>query len=569
MTLTVARTADFLRISSLPRRAWVAAELDRLAGDLTEILRTPTGTMSLRPVQALALHDAGIERGLFGSIGVGEGKTVISLLLPVVLQAERPLLLVPGGLIEKTQRDRAALSAHWRVPTHLRLLSYDLLSRVQAKEALNDYKPDLIICDEVHRLKNRRAAVTRVVARYMHASPLTTFCGMSGTVMSHSLKDFAHILNWALKLSSPIPHATEEIEEWAEVLDQTPNMFAPTREPGALLDLCSAEERRSHPPVVAARHGFRRRLTETPGVVSTLGDGEHIGASIRLTGIMHAVADATESAFSKLRTEWRTPDEWELDTAIDVWRHAQELALGLYYVWNPRPPIDWLTARSNWGRFVRETIANSRTFDSELHVANGVDAGRLPAGAATLDAWRTIRSAFEPNVEARWCDDSALSTCAHWLRKPGLLWTEHNLFAERLAEVTGLPYFGAGGFSDAGAYIEDCKPGVSVIASVDANREGKNLQRLWSRNLVVCPPASAAIWEQMIARTHRPGQDADEVEFDVLLGCRENYDACTHALAGAQVIADVTGKRQKLLLADVTLPLENEIDAKREPRWQR
>jgi hypothetical protein len=186
-----------------------------------------------------------------------------------------------------------------------------------------------------------------------------------------------------------------------------------------------------------------------------------------------------------------------------------------------------------------------------------------------LDAWRTIRSTFEPNVEARWCDDSALKTCAHWLGRPGLLWTEHRFFAEALAEATGLPYFGAGGFSATGAYIEDCKPGDAAIASIDANREGKNLQRLWSRNLVVCPPASAAIWEQMIARTHRPGQEADEVEFDVLLGCRENYDACRHALGGAAVIADVTGKRQKLLLADVTLPLENEIDEKREHRWQR
>ena len=568
MTLTVARTADFIRVYNLPRRVWEATEIDRLAGDLTAILRAPTGTMRLRPVQALALHDAGIELGLFGSIGVGEGKTVISLLLPVVLQAERPLLLVPGGLIEKTQRDRAALSKHWQVPTHLRLLSYDWLSRVQAKEALNEYQPDLIICDEVHRLKNRRAAVTRVVSRYMHAAPRTVFCGMSGTIMSHSLKDFAHILNWALKLTSPIPHGTEEIEEWAEVLDQTPNLYAPTREPGALLDLCSDDERAMSPPV-AARHGFRRRLTETPGVVATLGDGEHIGASIRLTGIMHAVAPATERAFTKLRTEWRTPDEWELDTAIDVWRHAQELALGLYYVWDPRPPIDWMMARANWGRFVRETIAHSRTYDSELHVANGVDAGRLPAGEATLSAWRTIRPTFEPNVEARWCDDSALKTCAQWLRRPGLLWTEHRFFAEALAEATGLPYFGAGGFSAMGAYIEDCKPGDSAIASIDANREGKNLQRLWARNLVVCPPASAAIWEQMIARTHRPGQDADEVEFDVLLGCRENYDACRHALAGAAVIADVTGKRQKLLLADVTLPEESEMDQKREHRWQR
>ena len=322
---SVAHTAEFQRVANLPRRVWATEDLATLAKDLTSILRTPNGTMHLRPVQALALHDAGIEGGLFGPIGVGEGKTLVTLLLPVVLSARRPLLLLPAGLIEKTQRERLALSMHWRIPNTLRVFSYNMLGLVQAKDELETYAPDLIICDEVHRLKNRRAAVTRRVARYMHAFPTTRFCGLSGTVMDKSMTDFAHILLWCLKLGAPIPTSREEIEEWAEALDEGVDPLA-RRRAGALLEFATppygpADEH------IAARRGFRRRLTETPGVVATVGEGEHVDCSIYVRELRTKVAPITEANFAKLRGEWQTPDGWELMTAVDVWRHAQELAL--------------------------------------------------------------------------------------------------------------------------------------------------------------------------------------------------------------------------------------------------
>ncbi len=94
---------DLARILALPRRTHT--DLAALATELTALLKQPAGNMSLRHIQALALYDIGTVNGGFLPIGVGEGKTLISLLAPFVLNAAKPILLLPAGLQEKTQRE--------------------------------------------------------------------------------------------------------------------------------------------------------------------------------------------------------------------------------------------------------------------------------------------------------------------------------------------------------------------------------------------------------------------------------------------------------------------------------
>ena len=103
---------ELRRIEALPRREWSAEEAAELATELTAALKTPKGTMSLRPVQATALAEVGMRGGLFGIIRVGAGKTLISMLSANVAEAERPALLIPAKLVAKTQRDMKALSIH-------------------------------------------------------------------------------------------------------------------------------------------------------------------------------------------------------------------------------------------------------------------------------------------------------------------------------------------------------------------------------------------------------------------------------------------------------------------------
>jgi hypothetical protein len=84
------------------------------------------------------------------------------------------------------------------------------------------------------------------------------------------------------------------------------------------------------------------------------------------------------------------------------------------------------------------------------------------------------------------------------------------------------------------------------VASIQAHGTGRNLQ-MFSRNLVVSCPSAGADWEQLLGRTHRQGQQADEVEYDF-------FDTFDHevktAVKDAAYIKDILGQDQRLLFAD-------------------
>lgn len=569
----VGASSELARVLALPRRSLDDRQLDDLASKLTELLKTGSGTMRLRRVQALALHDAGICGGAFCPIGVGEGKTLITLLVSYILDAVKPLLLLPAGLIEKTNRDRERLAPHWLIPNNVRLFSYEALGRKQYAGELETYAPDLIIGDEIQRLKNPDAAVTRRVTRYMDAHPDTKFVALSGTIMDRSLLEFGHILRWCLKDNAPIPKNENDLAEWALALDEKVDEFR-RMDPGALLELAGDADPDAN-EITRARRGFQRRLVETPGVVATTGGADSAAhCSIYVRDIQYKMEPITDAHLERLRAEMKTPDEdWDV-TPVDVWRHARELVLGYHQIWDPRPPKEWRDARRAWFSFVRGVLARTDTWDSPDHVADAVDAGFLPGGVDVLAAWRYQHdeSGFVPNPVPVWHDDSALKVVAEWMARrgrPGIVWTTHVPFAERLSQMTGAPYFGPGAVDVATGtlFIEDAPTGP-IIASIDANREGLNLQFKWSRNLIVSLEESPGRLQQTVARTHRTGQEADEVEVDILLGGLEIANAWRKLYAGAQAVRDTTGAEQKVLLADIQWPSEDEIASWTGPRWR-
>lgn len=530
--MDVQDSPDFRRVRDLPRRAGECP-------DLSPYLHTANGKGQLRPVQSLALHDAGVIGGLLAPIKVGGGKTLISFLLPEVMRAQKPLLLLPAGLVEKTKRDQQRYSKDWRVSRHLRIMSYEMLGRLSSENFLNLYKPDLVIADEAHRLKNKKAACTRRVKRYLQGHPDCKFIAMSGTLIKHGIADVAHLAAWALGEQSPFPLEEGTVNEWSGAIDVQTNPLLRVG-PGVL---GSTQE--------AAREWLRDRLENTPGVVCSLGGG--VSCSLQIRYVEHPVNEATESNFQTLRRTWCRPDGWALSQAVEIWRVARELAAGIHYAWDPFGPPEWLSARKAWAAFVRETIRHSRALDSELAVRTAVEAGDLEDDGV-LDAWLAIKDTFKINSIPVWHDDSCLRFCEQWAKdRPGIVWVEHAFFAEELSRRTGMPYFREKGFDSRGKYIESEDGKRSIIASTDACGTGVNLQYAFSRNLFVSMMGCADA-EQIIGRTHRDGQEADTVEVDIIRTCLEHDASMRKALEEARMVTDTVGDTQKLLLADLDWP---------------
>lgn len=543
----VRQTAEFLRVKNLPRRDPAAIDIATLVRESTARFARAGGKMTLRPVQAMALAEIEQCRGALAPIPVGGGKTLITLLAPRVIGARRPLLVLPAGLIHKTQLAQSELMEDWCLPPNgIKMVSYETLGREGHADLLTQYAPDMMILDEAHRVKNPKAAVSRRVARYMAANQGTVFVALSGTLMKESLMDYGHLMAWALRAGAPVPLIRNELMEWAEAMDIGKD--GPTREPGALLALGSSQAADPH---TRAMQNFQERSRATPGVISY--DAPPISARLIVRPVQVDLPEVVQGHFTRLRDDWETPDGWALTEAVQVWRHARELALGFHYVWDPRPPREWLEARSKWASFARKTLSSSRTIDSEKQVVTAVLSGDIDDDGA-LREWIEIKPSFVVRPKMIWHDDTALDLCAAWAKEhPGIIWTEHTFFARALSKRTGITYYGQDGLSDAGAYIEHHPEGKPLIASQGSNSTGRNLQTRWSRNLITSVPASPLTWEQLIGRTHRPGQQKEEVHVEYLVACEEHLNAVATAIKKAVAIAATTGAPQKMLDFDLTV----------------
>jgi len=492
--------------------------------------------MSLWPIQAAGLreiHDVG---GLFGPMAVSAGKTLITLLAPVVLGAERPLLVVPAALREQTKRFVIPQMAnHWRLHPHLKIVGYTELSLAKNAEFLIKYRPDLIIADECHRLKNTQAGRTKRLVRFMREHPETKFVGLSGTVTNRSIRDYAHILRWCLGEGTPLPDSWQELSQWADALDEVDPKEEPGP-PGALQAWAINGN---------VRKGYRNRLTETRGVIAT-GEGE-LGVSLQIISRRPPVPGHVAKLIQTMVNKWVTPYGEEITEAVDLWRHVRELACGFYYRWEPPPPAEWLAARKAWKTYVRYTLLhNRRNLDTELQVWN--EAARAVKPPPEWRDWVAVKDIYEINTVAEWVDFYALEDATKWLEQDrGIVWTEHNAFGVELAKFSGFSYFGAGPKANVGI-LEHKGP---CIASIRAHCEGKNLQHNHHRNLIVTPPSSGKTWEQLLGRTHRHGQKAEEVVAEVYTQVAELVASFRQAVRDAHYLEDTLGSRQKLLYADI------------------
>ncbi len=545
---SVRATTEFRRVEALPRRALDFSTVQ----DVTDLFRRPDGTMRLRPIQSAALLEAAMMNGGLFPIGVGMGKSLITLLLPTALDSKNTVLLVPPQLKKQLAREiETVYGKHFKLPLDvLTIIAYSELSSAKTADILDQIKPDLIIADECHLLKNRTAARTKRFMRFCKENPGTRFVGLSGTITTRSLNDFGHLLELALQKCSPMPRGYREVQEWAGAIDVKPEI--PTK-PGALLKFCAEGEN--------VRQGFRRRFIESQGVVASSED--EVGSSLVITRLKLALPPKVQTLYNEVKKSWSIDGE-EFSEAIRRAAVLKQIACGFYYrwAWPGEKDWEWLTARSNWNKAVREKLKQSRAgLDSPMLLANAAERSltnkgngpRWDQGAQVWAEWKEVKDRPEPPTETIWVDEFMLRDLekrARGLAKdaPTIVWAEHVALGERLAEETGWPFFGEG---------SDSSPSRDpiIVATIATQGTGKNLQHHFVHNLFSSLPPNGSIFQQTVGRTHRTGQLADTVTVAWYGHTDETTQTMEALRADAIYQQELTGPQKVLYAAHIN---ENE-----------
>ncbi len=591
---------EAMRILALP--TW---DRDTLQVDLTEELKTPRGTMKLNRDQSLALHFARQVKGLVGPLAVGTGKALITFLLPRVMGARRPLLLIPSDMHLPTNREINKMKEHWRLPLDtlsggfepLRILPYSQLSTAKSTDVLDRLMPDLIIADEVQNLRYPSSARTKRVIRYFKQFPATMFAGLSGTYTSRGLRDYAHLVELALRNFAPLPLNEDDLIAWANVIDAkvsprpqdircfegfcpdldsrvaeeienpshagegddeeiTDEHIAKARLGGrGLFSETHQERQQAHAKAFkrAARGAFRERFNATPGVVATREGSVACSLVMRLRDL--DLPEGVAEALDDLDHTWCRPDGEELVSGLDFWRCAGQLAQGFYYRWVwPGGIVDtqWLERRAAWHREVRQVLTRSIVgLDSPLLVTRAVMDVRLDAFGLedreirgllrTWNDWSEVKHKPRPPTETVWLDDFLFRDALRWHKEhpKGLIWFD-DLAMEQKFRAAGIETYGSG--------EDPPEDGRGMALSINAFKAGRNLQRN-SESLWLSFPSSGLVCEQCLGRTHRQGQEADEVSCWYYAHTKGARKAIIEAKKLAEYIQDSQGSPQKLLYA--------------------
>jgi hypothetical protein len=535
------------RISALP--TWDYAEmLERCkpGGDLdfTPQLKTPNGTMTLKPVQNLALYWARQQRGLVAPLAVGAGKTLLSALVSKVLGAQRPILLIPPTMQIPLRRELEKLSEHFQIPKNLFIVPYSQLSVAKSSELLEQIKPDLIIADEAHMLKNPDSARVRRFIRLFRNFPNTRLVAMSGTFTSKSLKDYAHLSELALRDGSPLPIEDADLIAWSNVLDSgsTPqdrdwSIFAAFSD---LRHIDDHEKRKEE-----ARNVFRERFNATPGVVATR--EASVACSLNFFERNLPTPPEVTQALHELHRTWTRPDGEEMDSALSLWRLGMQISQGFYLRWvwpNGQIDWDWMEARSGWHREVRYFLQrNVPGMDSPFLVWNAVHREVLtePSIVQAFHRWEAQKHKPQPPTETVWISDFLVRDALAWLKDhpKGLIW--HNDVAiETALRAAGVPTYGRGTVPA----LDGSKGGMAL--SVRVHGTGLNLQYHHHENLMLSFSSSGKTMEQLVGRTHRQGQPEDEVNLWYYQHTADARAAVLSAREAARYIETTQGSPQKL-----------------------
>lgn len=519
---------DMDRIVSLPEWLPSAEEQAALVEKWTNALAIGEHPHKFRPIQAYCFETAALAKvtspvqGFIAQAGVGQGKTLTFAVLPLVFEAERPVLMLPPQLVKDMHNDRFRWQQYFHLANNITVIPYSELSRPESTELLERLKPDLIMADECHNLKDPNSARTRRFIRYMEQQP-TRFVGMSGTLSGGSIKDYAHLMSLGCREFNPTPTHANLLNKYMAGMDANA-----IKKPGDAVQALQTIgpplirkyiEPRWYPSgihikedIQKCRQAHAQRLSLAPFTILT--ENPSVDIPIKFEWHRPDLDDAVTQALGKVNTDYEMPDGELLEDDIEKLSAATQLSNGFYYKWDwPGGKVDeeWMSARSEWHKAIREFLKfrSGPGRDSPHLVKEYVRANKHQENAMyrRLMDWEEQKHKPQPPTIPVWMDDRPIVYAAEWLKAqkgPAILWYRFRAVGEALARL------GVRVWDDP---VPDHKVAPKIALSIKKFGTGKQLQYGWSNQLAMAPGPNALEHEQLYGRTVRPGQEAKEVRF--------------------------------------------------------
>lgn len=498
-----------------------------------------------------------------------------------------PIFNVQG----RPKQERLALAKSTR--RGLFIVPHSLWTSPDAVDFFTALRPQKLILDECQAFSDPKSARTR---RFKHliGEFQPEVVGLSGSMSSKSVMEYHPIIVSALGYLSPLPLANTAATEWGIVIDAKATEDADRAQTGPILPLIKWAQR--HFPDETSvlqedrtgfRHAYQLRLNSTPGVV-TSGDAG-IGVSLGICNRPVAEADCVTSPgwarlqelSKQLEEAWLTPNGDEIEHSIHLYKWRWELSAGFYNelhwpapetlaergISNPQQVLD--RTREQW-LAAQEYARALRAFFQERHIP-GIDTpmtvgrefaihkdAKLPSQLYQL--WIAQREMkFEGMISReeraiRVCPykiDEAVRWAASLPKNEGaLLWVWNreilNWLYEAL-ETAGLDPVRCGQ-GDNAKILDPKNADRILVCSIPAHGTGKNLQH-FAETYTLQFPRSARAAEQLIGRTHRNGQKADELLPITNLTTPFDRQCFSATLVDAVFAQQTSGVRQRLLLA--------------------
>lgn len=374
--------AEVMRIVELPRTELLTkAEIDMVSRHYLSIEAYARGER-LRPEQALAMVHYNDYGGIFCTLGVGGGKTLISFMIAndcykKIIHARqsgdldkepRILLVVQANLLQKFENDAAFMREFLKeIPPYyimngtkrqrtlmatsgrrgLYVCSYHTLQTKDATDILEAIKPAQIIIDEAQNVAGTKDSARAERFRNFVSAYQPEVIPMSGTMTRKSVMEYFALSKASLGEYNFLPNSAKMAEEWATALDSNATGMGGFRNdnrprPGPISKLtewCRVyyPDTDLPPNLVGFRRAFAQRMVTSPGVICSTVEDPVGSALVFSNNLVEGKEsrpgwDTLQDHLEALTEDFITPSGEQLTCAMNVWGYRYQMeATGFYY----------------------------------------------------------------------------------------------------------------------------------------------------------------------------------------------------------------------------------------------